>query len=250
MNQKSKRKFRLKTHIFVPTLFILAIALVTLLFPRQGDFRYSFSEGKPWQYGLLTAPFDFPIYKPVEQLKAERDSILRFYEPYYTIDEEVEKNAIAEFDADVNLNTKLSNLPPDYILYLRNGLQKIYRSGIMRSDDYDKIFASETQSLRLKKGNLAESKSVEMFSTIKSAYEQLLDNTPKGMDVELIRMADINRYLRENIVYDASTSEKAREEFIQQVSPSTGMVQAGERIIDQGEIVNAQTYKVLNSLNG
>lgn len=248
MNQKSKRKFRLKTHIFVPTLFILAIALVTLLFPRQGDFRYSFSEGKPWQYGLLTAPFDFPIYKPVEQLKAERDSILRFYEPYYTIDEEVEKNAIAEFDADVNLNTKLSNLPPDYILYLRNGLQKIYRSGIMRSDDYDKIFASETQSLRLKKGNLAESKSVEMFSTIKSAYEQLLDNTPKGMDVELIRMADINRYLRENIVYDASTSEKAREEFIQQVSPSSGMVQAGERIIDQGEIVNAQTYKVLNSL--
>jgi len=248
MNQKSKRKFRLKTHIFVPTLFILAITLVTLLFPRQGDFRYSFSEGKPWQYGLLTAPFDFPIYKPVEQLKAERDSILRFYEPYYTIDEEVEKNAIAEFDADVNLNTKLSNLPPDYILYLRNGLQKIYRSGIMRSDDYDKIFASETQSLRLKKGNLAESKSVEMFSTIKSAYEQLLDNTPKGMDVELIRMADINRYLRENIVYDASTSEKAREEFIQQVSPSSGMVQAGERIIDQGEIVNAQTYKVLNSL--
>ena len=85
-------------------------------------------------------------------MKAERDSILRFYEPYYTIDEEVEKNAIAEFDADVNLNTKLSNLPPDYILYLRNGLQKIYRSGIMRSDDYDKIFASETQSLRLKKG--------------------------------------------------------------------------------------------------
>jgi putative nucleotidyltransferase with HDIG domain len=245
---KSKRKFRLRTRFFVPAVFILAIALVTLLFPRQGDFKYSFSEGRPWQYGLLTAPFDFPIYKPADQLKAERDSILRFYEPYYTIDESVEKNAMAEFDADVNLNTKLSSLSPDYILYLRNSLQKIYRSGIMRSEDYDKVFSSETQSMRLRKGNLAESKSVETFSTIKSAYEQLLNNTPKSMDAELIRLADVNKYIRENIVYDASTSEKAREEFIQQVSPSTGMVQTGQRIIDQGEIVSSQTYKVLNSL--
>ena len=248
MNLKSKRKFRLRTRFFVPAVFILAIALVTLLFPRQGDFKYSFSEGRPWQYGLLTAPFDFPIYKPADQLKAERDSILRFYEPYYTIDESVEKNAMAEFDADVNLNTKLSSLSPDYILYLRNSLQKIYRSGIMRSEDYDKVFSSETQSMRLRKGNLAESKSVETFSTIKSAYEQLLNNTPKSMDAELIRLADVNKYIRENIVYDASTSEKAREEFIQQVSPSTGMVQTGQRIIDQGEIVNSQTYQVLNSL--
>ncbi len=248
MNLKSKRKFRLRTRFFVPAVFILAIALVTLLFPRQGDFKYSFSEGRPWQYGLLTAPFDFPIYKPADQLKAERDSILRFYEPYYTIDESVEKNAMAEFDADVNLNTKLSSLSPDYVLYLRNSLQKIYRSGIMRSEDYDKVFSSETQSMRLRKGNLAESKSVETFSTIKSAYEQLLNNTPKSMDAELIRLADVNKYIRENIVYDASTSEKAREEFIQQVSPSTGMVQTGQRIIDQGEIVNSQTYQVLNSL--
>ena len=248
MNLKSTRKFRLKTRFFVLAVFILAIALVTLLFPRQGDFKYSFSEGRPWQYGLLTAPFDFPIYKPADQLKAERDSILRFYEPYYTIDESVEKNAMAEFDADVNLNTKLSSLSPAYILYLRNSLQKMYRSGIMRSEDYDKVFSSETQSMRLRKGNLAESKSVETFSTIKSAYEQLLDNTPKNMDAELIRLADVNKYIRENIVYDASTSEKAREEFIQQVSPSTGMVQTGQRIIDQGEIVSSQTYKVLNSL--
>lgn len=248
MNLKSKRKFRLRTRFFVLAVFILAIALVTLLFPRQGDFKYSFSEGRPWQYGLLTAPFDFPIYKPADQLKAEQDSILRFYEPYYTIDESVEKNAMAEFDADVNLNTKLSSLSPAYILYLRNSLQKTYRSGVMRSEDYDKVFSSETQSMRLRKGNLAESKSVETFSTIKSAYEQLLDNTPKNMDAELIRLADVNKYIRENIVYDASTSEKAREEFIQQVSPSTGMVQTGQRIIDQGEIVSSQTYQVLNSL--
>ena len=245
---KSKRKLRLRTRFFVPSIFIIAVLLITFLFPRPGDFKYSFSEGRPWQYGLLTAPFDFPIYKPTEQLKLEQDSILRFYEPYYTIDENIEKNAMAEFDADVNLNAKLRNLPPAYILHLRNNLQKLYQSGIMRSEDYDRIFASETQSLRLRTGNLAESKDIKNFNTIRSAYEKLLDATPKNMEVELIQGADVNKYIRENIVYDASTSEKAREEFIHNVEISTGMVQQGQRIIDQGEIVSAQTYKVLNSL--
>lgn len=244
----SKKRLRLKTRFFVPAVFILSVGVITFLFPRQGDFKYSFSEGRPWQYGLLTAPFDFPIYKPNEQLKQEQDSILRFYEPYYIIDEDVQKNAMAEFDADLNLNSKLKNLPPSCILYLRNSLQKLYQSGIMRSEDYDRIFGSEMQSLRLRKGNHAESKNIETFHTIRSAYEKLLNNAPRNMDVEQIRSADVNKYIRENIVYDGSTSEKAREEFIHNVDISSGMVQQGQRIIDQGEIVNPHTYKVLNSL--
>ena len=44
-------------------MFIVAILLITYIFPKQSSFSYSFDEGRPWQYGLLTAPFDFPIYK-------------------------------------------------------------------------------------------------------------------------------------------------------------------------------------------
>lgn len=245
---KSNKRLRLKTRYFIPGIFLIAIALIALIFPRQGEFKYSFSEGRPWQYGLLTAPFDFPIYKPVDQLKQEQDSILRFYEPYFNIDETVETNAMAEFDADVNLNSKLSDLPRPYLLYLRKHLIAKYQDGIMKSEDYDRVFGSETQALRIKKGNVAESKNIENFNTIKSAYEQIIGDAPEDMDTDLIRSAQINKYIRENIVYDASTSEKARGEFIQQISPSTGMVQMGERIIDQGEIVTSQTFKILNSL--
>lgn len=245
---KSNKRLRLKTRYFIPGIFLIAIALIALIFPRQGEFKYSFSEGRPWQYGLLTAPFDFPIYKPVDQLKQEQDSILRFYEPYFNIDETVETNAMAEFDADVNLNSKLSDLPRPYLLYLRKHLIAKYQDGIMKSEDYDRVFGSETQALRIKKGNIAESKNIENFNTIKSAYEQIIGDAPEDMDTDLIRSAQINKYIRENIVYDASTSEKARGEFIQQISPSTGMVQMGERIIDQGEIVTSQTFKILNSL--
>lgn len=249
MKAKSKkRRFRIKTKYFVPGVFILSVFLILLIFPRSSSFKYSFTEGKPWQYELLTASFDFPIYKTKEELKEQQDSVLRYFEEYFTIDAEIEKNAIADFDADVNLDSYLSELPTKYKNYLRNSILAIYSSGIMNSEDYDRVFQSEGQSLRIKEGNVAESKDIEDVNTSKSAYEQIINNTPSDMDEGAIRDARINKYIRENIVFDASTTEKARNEFIQQVSPSRGMVQAGQRIIDRGEIVSPQVYEVLNSL--
>ena len=243
-----KKKFSIRTKVFVPLVFIAAILLITYIFPRQGSFKYSFNEGRPWQYGLLTAPFDFPVYKPADQLKAEQDSILEFYEPYFEIDEEVQKNALADFDADVNLSDKISELPAAHKLYIRNMLQELYTNGIMRSEDYDRILDSATGSLRIKIGNIAESRNIETFFTIRSAYEKVLQDVPAGVDVSTIQSADINEYIRENVIYDAQTSAKAQDEFIQQVDISRGMVQQGQRIIDQGEIVDARTYNILSSL--
>lgn len=229
-------------------VFVIAVLLITYLFPRQGSFKYSFNEGRPWQYGLLTAPFDFPIYKTAEQLQTEQDSILQYYEPYFLVDNEIQKNALADFDADVNLKERLAELPPATKLYIRKKLQDVYEKGIMRSEDYDRITASVTGGLRIREKNMAASRKIETFYTIRSAYEKVLDDLPQEMDVEMVKAADINDYIRENIIYDAATSEKAENEFIQQVDISRGMVQQGQRIIDQGEIVNDHTFNILSSL--
>lgn len=247
-SKKKKKKIKIKTKVFVPLLFIAAVLLITYIFPRQGSFKYAFNEGRPWQYGLLTAPYDFPVYKPTDQLKAEQDSILAYYEPYFTVDDEIEKNALADFDADVNLNDKLSELPPDYKIYIRNKLTELYRKGIMRSEDYDRIEARKRQALRIKRGNVAMSKKIDSFFTIRSAYEKVLEDVPEEIEANIIRSADVNEYIRENIIYDADLSEKAQEDFVQQIDIGRGMVQEGQRIIDQGEIVDERTYNILSSL--
>jgi putative nucleotidyltransferase with HDIG domain len=241
-------RIRIKTKLFVPLVFIAAVLLITYFFPRQGSFKYNFNEGRPWQYGLLTAPFDFSVYKPADQLKAEQDSILEFYEPYFVIDEETQKIALADFDADVNMKVRLSGLPPHYKLYVRNKLNELYKNGIMRPEDRDRIYKSRTRTLRIKKGNVAESRKVETLFTIRSAYENVLGGVPHGIDANTLKTADINEYIRENVLYDAATSDKAQNEFIQQVDISHGMVQRGQRIIDRGEIVDRQTYNILASL--
>jgi putative nucleotidyltransferase with HDIG domain len=245
---RKKRKFRIRTKLFVPLIFIVAILLITYIFPSQSSFNYSFDEGRPWQYGLLTAPFDFPIYKPADQLKAEQDSILEFYEPYFTVNDDVQADALANFDVDVNMNARLAELPPKQKVYLRKKLVDLYGNGIMRSEDYDRIQGSRTGALRLKKGNVAESREIDSFFTIRSAYEKVLADAPEGTELNTLKAANINDYIRENIVYDANTSEKARREFVQQVDISRGMVQQGQRIIDQGEIVDTHTYNILSSL--
>lgn len=246
--KKSKSNYRIKTRIYIPVLFILATLLITYAFPRQGNFKYNFSEGRPWRYGLLTAPFDFSIFKSAEQLQQDQDSILVFYEPYYKIDEEAQTEAIANFDADSNLKPGLSKLERSYIAYIRNKLHEVYSKGIMSSTEYDKLLARRRQTLRLRDDKEAKSREAKSFYTIKTAYEAIINDAPPSLSESKLKSADINNYLLENIVYDAITSEKAKNEFVQQVSPTIGMVQAGERIIGEGEIVDQNVYNILSSL--
>lgn len=42
-------------------------------------------------------------------------------------------------------------------------------------------------------------------------------------------------------------SDKIKEDMLQGVSIANGMVQAGERIVDRGEIIDNHTYNVLRS---
>ena len=157
-----------------------------------------------------------------EQLKREQDSILVYFEPYYLIDNQVMENAISRFDTDVNTKPNLKNLEPAYIRYIRNKLKEVYTQGIMSVEDYERIASSATRSFRLKEGNVANSRNIESVYTIRSAYEKILNDRPKNLDENKLKSADIHNYLKENIIYDASTSEKAKREFIQQVSPTIG----------------------------
>ncbi|MBR5855412.1 MAG: HDIG domain-containing protein [Paludibacteraceae bacterium] len=51
-----------------------------------------------------------------------------------------------------------------------------------------------------------------------------------------------------NLQYDSITSENMRQNILSSISLTEGMVQAGEKIIDTGEIVSEQTYQILESL--
>ena len=58
-------------------LFLLVIFIIIQLFPTRNTFKYQFDVGKPWNYELITASFDFPIYKSSQQINTEKKELLK-----------------------------------------------------------------------------------------------------------------------------------------------------------------------------
>ncbi len=239
-----------KKNIKIPVyVYFIVVALIIIsLFPRQSKFRYTFMENKPWKYGLLTAPFDFPIYKSSAELKQEQDSILTAFIPYFqrkapAIGDPVERFA----------KTYSQHLPPQwtyaYYQYAYKTLKEIYAAGIVSVSDYAFLRDNQYAYFKIVEGNEASSpRNTNDLFTVKSAYSYLLDNCPDNLDVNILKEGDLNEYLSESLKQDKQISDKVKNEIIQKISPSNGMVQAGQKIVDRGEIVNASTYKILNSL--
>lgn len=242
MNLRNKINKKVSTPVF----FILAIIIISFFFPREGSFNYTYVEGKPWKYGLLTASFDFPIYKAEDVVNAERDSILKDYQPYYTIDPEIATDAISVFEKDANARS----LPREYISYAKLKLSELYKAGIISTRDFEDVSNTHQKRLqvRLLTDNINNSRHIASLYTAKQAYEKLIQDAPSNLELSILRSLNINNYISENTFFEAETSGKAKQELLNQIPIAEGMVQSGEKIIDRGEIVDSKTYNILNSL--
>ena len=216
----------------IPTVvyFVVTALLIAYFFPREGKFRYQFYEGKPWRYGLLTAPSDFPIYKTDDEVKAEKDSVLRKFEPYYRMNPDIQKQEVEKLRANYNNGNNLrSKVSPAYMQYIESSLINLYKNGIISSQDLDELRKEEYSRVNLLENAVAQPRYVSDFFTVRTAYEFIINNCPPRLDKSILQSCDINNYLTENISYAADMSDKIKEDMLQSVSIANGMVQAGER---------------------
>lgn len=237
--------------ISISVFFLLVVLLISYFFPREGKFRYSYSDGKPWKYGLLTASFDFPIYKNEKELQREQDSVLKQFRPYFLMKKKIREEQIQKFNTDYNKGF-YSDISPAYARYVENSLNLVYSRGIISNDNKQFLQKNHYDSFWVGEDNgsdklYIESKLTSVF-TVQSAYHFIMENLPSGMDKGKLSSFSINNYITENMVYDAEASEKVKNNILQQVSSAVGLVQAGERIVDRGTIIDKKTFQILNSL--
>ncbi|MBQ5778854.1 MAG: HDIG domain-containing protein [Paludibacteraceae bacterium] len=218
--------------------FIISLSIFVQLFPRKGGFKYTFSEGKPWAYELLTAPFDFPIYKTKEVLQSERKDVMKDFAPFYKM-----KNV--EWEA--KLGTAIEN--KQLRTFLMTELAKIYNKGIVETIELDSLQKKNYQQICVvDNNNRLIRKNVDSLFNVRTAYNTLLKQCQTRYGAEISQFLNLNEYIKENLEYDRNLSEKDKKERLRTVGETAGMVQAGERIIDKGEIITAHTYQLLNSL--
>ena len=235
----------MKTAIQAFLYFVVTAAVIAYFFPREGKFRYQFHEGKPWRYGLLTAPSDFPIYKTDEELKAERDSLRARFKPYFRVDERVTQQALGKLKNDY---VEQHTMSTPIWQYLTKKLSTLYADGIVSAQDMERMTTERHTRVRLIKNSVSTQADIKRFHSEKSAYELIINEAPESIDRGELRASNFDKYLLPNVTYDAEMSDKALGALMQKVTLSTGVVQAGERIVDRGEVVDGRTYNILRSL--
>lgn len=235
----------MKTAIQAFLYFVVTAAVIAYFFPREGKFRYQFHEGKPWRYGLLTAPSDFPIYKTDDELKAERDSLRSRFKPYFRVDERVTQQALGKLKNDY---VEQHTMSTPIWQYLTKKLSTLYTDGIVSAQDMERMTTERHTRVRLIKNSVSTQAEIKRFHSEKSAYELIINEAPESIDRGELRASNFDKYLLPNVTYDAEMSDKALGALMQKVTLSTGVVQAGERIVDRGEVVDGRTYNILRSL--
>lgn len=233
----------------IPTavFFVITAIIIAYFFPREGNFRYQFYEGKPWRFGLLTAPSDFPIYKTDEEIKAEKDSVIYHFEPYYKMNPAVETEMVSSLRKAGSTRAD-ERITAAYTQYLERSLIQLYKNGIISLEGMEELRSGGKERIKLLENNTSKNTYVSDLFTVRTAYEFILNNAPSNLDKDVLRAMNINNYLAENLSYDKEMSDKVRDDNLRSVPISNGMVQAGERIVDRGEIVDTKTYNILRSL--
>lgn len=234
---------------FLTVACTLLVSVVTLIYflPRESKFGYVYELNKPWHYPQLIASYDFVIYKTDDEVKRERDSVVRQFVPYYRVDSLVAEKQIAALRKDFYAG-KFRGIPVYYLPRLVENLRQIYARGILDVSDYEGFLKSDSHVLRLIRGQEATTGEVENFFTIRTAYDYLLNRDKDALSQEALRECNLNDYLAVNVKNDTAKNRLELQSELSQVSDNIGMVQSGQLVIDRGQIVNAEHMRILNSL--
>lgn len=226
-------------------LVVVTVGFIVWAMPREQGQRFRYDVGKPWMYGSFIAQFDFPIYKTDDALKEEQDSMLALFQPYYNFNEEVGRKQVKRFLHD--FREGIPGLPYHFVPLIADRLTRLYQIGIMDTPDYNVVSQDSTAVIRVVNGNSAQGETIGCIYSTLSAYEQLfLDEQISPHRVTLSK-CNLTDYIEPNLEYDKARSETEKSDLLSSIPPASGMVMAGQKIIDRGDIVNDYTYRVLNS---
>ena len=236
------RKFK----VYIPLLALFLI--LVFMMPRSPKFNYDYKKGSPWLHETLVAQFDFPVLKTEAQLMEEREKAGSVFIPYYKLDGKVASrsmNAVSSLelgkwsDAKGVISDILTSLYSKGITapYAGSGMEDI------KMDPDALIYIQKDR--RAVKVPLSEVYTLEDATTF--LHESIAKAFP-GCDADsLITATSLSSLITPNLVYDQQTTDLIHEESINYISPTQGVMRAGQVIVSEGEIVTAEIEQLLDS---
>lgn len=228
--------------IYLSLLIVLIITV--LLYPEEGKFKYNYQKGRPWMYETLLAPIDFPILKTDQELLAEKEEKASQVIPYFNYDNAVANTQIKRLRS---LQQNGSGLNEHMLYFMIESLYKIYSVGIL--PDMDEVTSSGTIVVQKDK-RARELPIAEVYTPEKAAkyLKYYLSVSFPTYDTDsLFTSYGISDYIVPNLIFDQNKTELFHKEAVDYISPTKGMVYAGQLIVSNGEIVTAEIEQLIDS---
>ena len=240
-----KRRFIKSNRNLLIILSLISVLLTVYFMPASHKKNFIYTVGKPWTYDVLIAPFSFSIEKSDAVWQEESDSVRASFAPYFSRNAGIADNALAEFDRyyadslgkliwEVTYNT------------LRERLVRVYRDGIISSSDEEIL--SGKDFFRVYEGNTSTFVKTSSVRSIRDAYNYVLKYADLyDYDRYELQRHNLEDFIQPNVSYDAVRSEADLNSQLDEISHFRGMVVEGQKIIDQGEIVDEEKSQTIKS---
>ncbi len=233
-----KSRFPRGYKVYLP--LVMLFVLLTLVMPRSPKFQYDYQKGAPWMYEDLVSEFDFPLLKSEEQLKSDLQKAGSSVIPVFRYDPSVFQSAQSAL-ASADLGKYASVRPA-----LNVALQDIYSKGIMPASQQSDIvgFVYVQRDMRAAKVPAEELYTIEEAgAALRASVASVLPDAP----VDSIYNAFLAPLVSADLVFDQQVTDLIHEENVALVSPTLGVVKAGQTLVSKGELVTADLELLLDS---
>ena len=224
--------------------FIVLAALMILLYPKEGKFQYEYQKGRPWVYETLIAPIDFPILKTEAEMLKEKEERASETVAFYSYDPTVAPPRLEQFAhraVEIDLSNRLTREMYDH-------LREAYDRGIV-ADLNTGEYSDDVISIKRDK-RFIETPATEVYD-IERIYSILKSDLVYGypeMDIDSIAtLLSIRDFIVPNLLLDENTTQMVHREAVNYISPTKGMIYAGQLIVSEGEIVTGDICQILDS---
>ncbi|MDE6381111.1 MAG: HDIG domain-containing protein [Muribaculaceae bacterium] len=232
---------------------ITASVIVLLLIMKSDHQNFSYELNQPWRYPLLTAEFDTPVMRDSVSAQLMRDSIDRVFIPFVIRDTRASARNVDRFVKIIGNYVGVADAA-----FLGKKLSEVYARGVVSAELYDHIHSFANSQLRVsdESENMNAVKVIDAsgmmspnmaYKAVDSAY-MAAKSTPK---YEARLSADVakalNASLAPNIVIDSASDRRFRDQEYLNVNSALGVIKKGQRIVDRGDIIDAQIYTNLNN---
>lgn len=229
-----KSRFPREYKVYLPLVGLFF--LLVFMLPKSPKFGYDYKKGSPWLYEDLVSQFDFPLIKSEEQYKAEVQQAGSLTIPVYRYDSSVGQGYMEQL-ATMDMG-EFDFLKPS----LNESLRSVYSKGVL---------PKATEGILYVQKDMRASKvpSSELF-TVASAgafiKQSLVEQCPEK-EIDSLYSSFVAALVQPDMIFDQQMTDAIHEQSIGVISPTRGVIKAGQTIVSNGELVTAEIEQVLDS---